>query len=102
MDIQRINTYKNTFDSIAKEVVDDNGGTIEVWYARELQKLLGYARWENFTTAMDRAIASFKSQDINSEDHFRDATKMVQLGSGSGCKDYLLTPNGYACKELIA
>ena len=63
-------------------VVDDNGGTIEVWYAREFQELLGYARWENFTTAMDRAIASFKSQDINSEDHFRGVTKMVKLGSG--------------------
>ena len=37
MDIQRINQYKSSFDSIAKEITDDNGESVEVWYARELQ-----------------------------------------------------------------
>jgi len=36
--------YKSAFDAIAKEIKDDEGNAIEVWYARELQQVLGYAR----------------------------------------------------------
>jgi len=28
---------------------------VEFWYARELQNLLGYDRWENFETAIRKA-----------------------------------------------
>ena len=52
MDIQRINQYKNTFDSIVKTISDDNQNQVEVWFGRELQGLLGYARWENFSVAL--------------------------------------------------
>jgi DNA-damage-inducible protein D len=101
MDIQRINQYKNTFDSIVKTISDDNENQVEVWYGRELQGLLGYARWENFTVAINRAIESCKSQGVSVDDHFREVTKMVQLGSGSkrSVPDFLLTR--YAC-YLIA
>ena len=53
---------------------------IEVWFARELQSVLGYARWENFTIAIGRAVESCKSQNINVDDHFREVTKMLNLG----------------------
>ena len=56
---------------------------IEVWYARELQKLLGYAQWENFAVAIQRVITSYKSNEVNDLGHFREVTKMVELGSGS-------------------
>ena len=97
MDIQKINQYKNSFDSIAKSIPDDNGEPMEVWYARELQAVLGYARWENFAVAINRAIESCNTQGINVDDHFREVTKMVQLGSGSQrpVQDYMLTR--YAC-----
>ena len=48
-----------------------------VWFARELQPLLGYARWENFQVAISRVIDSCISQSINVDDHFREVTKMV-------------------------
>ena len=32
MDIQKIHQYKSAFDQIAKEVKDDDGNSIEVWY----------------------------------------------------------------------
>ena len=97
MDIQKINQYKNSFDSIAKCIEGEHGESIEVWYARELQSILGYARWENFAVAIGRAIESCNTQGINVDDHFREVTKMVQLGSGSqrSVQDYMLTR--YAC-----
>ena len=84
MDIQRISQYKKTFDDITHEVKSDNGEEqIEIWFARELQSILGYAHWENFIVAIGRAVDSCKSQNINVDNHFRKVTKMVILGSGA-------------------
>ena len=74
---------------------------MEYWLARELMSLLGYERWENFEKAVKRSIESCETSGIEVSDHFREVTKMVQLGSGSkrSVRDYMLTR--YAC-YLIA
>jgi len=101
MDIQKIEQYKSSFDAIVKLIKDEDGNDIEVWYARELQTVLGYARWENFVVAIGRALESCKTLGVSVDDHFREVTKMVQLGSGSqrDVQDFMLTR--YAC-YLIA
>ena len=93
MDIQKIQQYKSAFDLIAKSIKDDEGNTIEVWYARELQQVLGYARWENFVVAIGRALESCKTLGINVDDHFREVTKMIALAKGAQreVQDFMLT-----------
>ena len=98
MDKKRIALIKQQFDIVVRSIKDEN---IEYWFARELMPLLGYERWENFDKAISRAVDSCQSTGIEVSDHFREVTKMVQLGSGSKreVKDYILTR--YAC-YLIA
>ena len=113
MDIQRINQHTSAFNDITHYIESDNGKEkIEVWFARELQSVLGYARWENFTVAIGRVVESCKSQNINVDDHFREVTKMISLAKGAKreVKDYMLTrfacyliaQNGDPKKEEIA
>ena len=113
MNIQQINQYTTSLNTIMQVIKsDDDKDEVEVWFARDLQSVLGYARWENFQTAIARAVDSCKSQGINVDDHFREVTKMVELGSGSKryVEDYMLTrfacyliaQNGDPKKEEIA
>jgi len=67
------------FDELSQRLPDED---IELWFARDLMEPLGYARWENFTTAINRAIESCKSTGYDEDDHFRGVTKMVRAAQG--------------------
>jgi DNA-damage-inducible protein D len=94
-----------------EEARHDHQG-IECWRARELQGILGYARWENFKIAVERARKACEGSGAAVSDHFRDITKMVQVGSGAeravpdvaltryAC--YLIAQNGDPSKQEIA
>lgn len=70
---------------------------VEFWLARDLQHLLGYSKWDNFLNVVSKAKTACEVSGRAVEDHFADAGKMVDLGSGSQREvdDILLTR--YAC-----
>ncbi|MGB9176335.1 MAG: DNA damage-inducible protein D [Methanoregula sp.] len=84
----------------------------EFWFARDLQKLLGYDEWRNFLKVIEKAKESCEISGTTVPDHFVDANKMVSLGSGAereiedlfltryAC--YLIAQNGDPRKEEIA
>ena len=98
-----------SFEQLVQQDPDTAG---EFWFARDLQELLGYARWENFANAINRAKTSCKAAGVDDSDHFLDVTKMVDVGSGAkrSIEDvaltryacYLIAQNGDPSKEAIA
>lgn len=95
-----------------EELVQNDETGSEFWLARDLQELLGYARWENFAKVIDKARVACKGSGHEPDDHFLDVTKMVDLGSGAtraiddvaltryAC--YLIAQNGDPSKDAIA
>lgn len=97
MKTELIHSLTNNFEAHAQRA--DNG--VEFWLARDIQHLLGYAKWENFLNVVSRAKTACEVSGHPVQDHFPDVRKMVDLGSGSqrDIDDIMLTR--YAC-YLIA
>ena len=66
---------------------EETGG--EYWLARDLQGLLGYAKWENFVKVIEKAKTACQASGFESADHFLDVRKMVELPGGHpNCPTY--------------
>jgi DNA-damage-inducible protein D len=73
----------------------------EFWLARDMQHVLGYKRWPNFTRVIDKARNSCELAGYDASDHFLELRKLVPLEANGEkpCDDFALTR--YAC-YLIA
>lgn len=74
-------------------LIDDT----ECWSARELQQLLGYSLWQNFSKVIAKAKESCQTVGQEISDHFIDVNKMIIAGKGAQRQvdDIMLTR--YAC-----
>ena len=98
--------------SFEKNVHKDTETGTEFWFARDLQNLLGYSKWENFAKVIEKARTACKNAGYEPADHFLDIRKMVSLGSGAEREiedialtryaSYLLAQNGDPSKDQIA
>lgn len=103
-DISRETVAESTIDTLIdkfEETSHIDEGNMEFWYARELQHLLGYSKWENFENAMKKAMEACENSGMEIKAHWLpDVRKSI---SGKGRKidvtDYRLSR--YAC-YLIA
>jgi DNA-damage-inducible protein D len=98
------------FQQFETAAIDFEG--LECWSARELQKLLGYSKWENFEKVIDKAKGACENAGESINDHFPDIRKVIEAGKGAqheisdilltryAC--YLVAQNGDSRKEEIA
>lgn len=102
-------TYsEETFESIKH--INESGQ--EFWYARELQIVLEYTDWRNFSKVIEKAQTACTNSGAQINDHFVEVNKMVEIGSGAERKVddiqlsryacYLIVMNGDPHKEIIA
>ena len=105
-ELEKIN--ETIFENIKH--VDEDGN--EYWYARELQKVLEYKRWDKFYNVIESAQVACSISNNNVLYHFSQVGKMIYLGKGGQRKIsdyklsryacYLIAQNGDSRKKVIA
>jgi DNA-damage-inducible protein D len=97
MKTDQVLTLTATFEGHAQQTEDG----VEYWLARDLQHLLGYAKWDNFLNAISKARTACEVSGHQVSDHFADVGKTISMPKGAEKEipDIMLTR--YAC-YLIA
>ena len=85
---------------------------VEFWFARDLQQLIGYSKWENFNKVITKAKIACEVSGNDISNHFPDIRKTIEMPKGASKEIddfmltryacYLITQNGDPRKESIA
>lgn len=91
----KVSEITDLFEQFEAAASDYEG--VECWSARELQHLLGYSKWDNFSNVIDKAKEAATNAGVSVADHFPDVGKVIEAGKGAQhvVDDILLTR--YAC-----
>ena len=102
-DVHREDIQDGIIEKLISQFEDavQNEEGIEFWYARDLQILLGYDRWENFAKVIKKAKNACKSTGYKELDHFLDVKKVIEAGKGARPSILDIQLTRYAC-YLIA
>lgn len=75
METKMVHTLTAIFEAHAQQTEDG----VEFWLARDLQHLLGYAEWRNFTTVISKAKTACEVSGHSIGDHFVGVNQMVDI-----------------------
>ncbi|MFA6094406.1 MAG: DNA damage-inducible protein D [Candidatus Paceibacterota bacterium] len=107
MKLEVIQQYLGKFDQYVHKA-----GDAEFCFARDLQGLLGYTKWDNFLNVIEKAKIACKNSGGSIDENFAFTTRLVEMPNG-GTKDaedyflsryacYLVAQNGDSSKEPVA
>jgi DNA-damage-inducible protein D len=108
--LMKLELIKAYFENFNKYIYETDG--LDFWFARDLQELLGYSKWENFLKVIEKAKTACENVDLKVEDHFANTVRAVNMPNG-GIREvddffltryacYLIAQNGDSSKEPIA
>ena len=75
MKIEVIQSLTDNFESFAKRTETD----VEFWLARDLQRLLGYEKWDNFKSVISKSKTACENSGHKISYHFADAGKTIKM-----------------------
>jgi DNA-damage-inducible protein D len=89
--------HESPFDAIKR--LTDRG--IEYWSARDLYKLLGYKKWDNFLPAIKKAQDACRESGQAVSDHFPPSRNVITAGKGARHVVDDLALSRYACYLIV-
>lgn len=69
----------------------------ECWSARDLQEILGYAKWQNFQNAIDKAREACTNAGEDCDDHFLIVSRTIDLANRATREIDDVALTRYAC-----
>lgn len=108
MEKEMIFSLTKNFEDFVQRTSDG----VEFWLARDVQHLLGYAKWSNFVNVITKARIACEGSNQNVSDHFADVGKTIEMPK-TALKEiddimltrhacYLVAQNGDSKKQEIA